>query len=406
MIKLDTQNQIEPKTNPFNSAAFVKNPYPFYDQLRSEHPVSKRTLFKYPGWYITGYEETVKVLKDTRFKNRPPIPQTSKRYRDLANVQKDMLVFKNPPDHMRLRKLVSHVFTPQMVNRYHFYIEETVDQLLGSVQNEKRMDVVSDFAFPLTSMVIANIVGVPEEDRHLFREWTVTLLRTIDLNRTRNSLANGNETTAAVHAYFLDLINKRRDHPTDDLISKLIKQEQQGDAFTDDEIVATCLLLVIAGHETTVNLISNSVFTLANHPDQMEKLKEAPAMIETAVEEFLRYESPTQMLARVASEDIEVNQQIIREGEQVYLFLGAANRDPNVFEDPHRLNLARNPNPHVAFGVGNHFCLGSTLARIEAKVAIHALLKRTSTIQLATSVPKWRKLTAFRSLKELPITFP
>ncbi|MGJ9385000.1 cytochrome P450 [Salipaludibacillus sp. CF4.18] len=394
------------KTIPFslNSSEFLKDPYPFYDKLRSPNPVSKVTLLKYSGWYITGYDEAIAILKDTRFKNRIPLPQASKKYNDLKKIQNDMMVFKNPPDHMRLRKLVGNVFSTQVVEQYRPYIEETVIELIDRVQNKKSIDIVSDLAFPLTSLVIAKIVGVPEEDRNQFREWTVSLIQTIDIKRDRNILVNGNDTALKVLDYFKELIKKRKQNPKDDLISMLIKEAEQGEKLTDEELLATCILLIIAGHETTVNLISNSMLSLLNHPDQLKKLKETPPLIKTAVEEFLRYESPTQMTARVASEDIEINNKTIREGEQVYIFIGAVNHDPKKFTNPNQLDISRNPNPHLAFGYGSHFCLGSTLARVEAQIAINVFLQRMSNIQLTASIPKWRELTGFRSLQELPIT--
>jgi pimeloyl-[acyl-carrier protein] synthase len=185
----------------------------------------------------------------------------------------------------------------------------------------------------------------------------------------------------------------------------LNKEEKQGDKLTDEELLATCILLVIAGHETTVNLISNSILSLLNHQEQLIELKGKPSLIDNAVEEFLRYESPTQMTARIASEDIEMNRTPIKKGEHVYILLGAANRDPKKFIDANILDITRSPNPHLAFGYGNHFCLGSSLARIEAQIAIHTLLQRMPNLQLATSNPQWRKLIGFRSLTELPITF-
>ena len=191
------------------------------------------------------------------------------------------------------------------------------------------MDVISDFAFPLASLIIAKILGVPEEDRHQFREWALRLIQTIDFTRSRKVLDKGNTVTIILRDYFKMLMEKRKPSPKDDLISQLIKVEQQGDRLTDEELLATCILLVIAGHETTVNLISNSILLLLKNPHQMKLLNETPSFIENAVEEFLRYESPTQMTARVASEDIEVGQTTIKKGDQVYILLGAANRDPN-----------------------------------------------------------------------------
>lgn len=387
------------------SSEFLKNPYPFYDKLRAIHPIYRGNLLKYPGWYVTGYEEATEILKDSRFKNRIPLPTTSKKYEHLKNIQKDMLVYMNQPDHKRLRMLVSKVFTPRIVENHRPYIKETVNDLLNEVQNNKSMDVVTDFAFPLASLIIAKILGIPAEERYQFRDWSLSLIQTIDFSRTRKELTDGNVTSMKLINYFKELIEKRKLKPKDDLISMLIKEEQQGDKLTDEELLATCILLVIAGHETTVNLISNSILALLNHPNQLIKLKENPSLIERAVEEFLRYESPTQMIARIASEDIEINDVTIKKGEHVYLLLGAVNRDPKTFINANVLDITRNPNPHLAFGYGIHFCIGSTLARIEAQIAIQTLLERMPNLQLATPELQWRKLIGFRSLHALPIKF-
>lgn len=389
----------------FMTSEFFQNPYPFYEELRSIHPIYRGNLLKNPGWYITGYQEVLTILKDTRFQNRIPLPLTTKKYEQLKNIQNNMMVFKNQPDHKRLRFLVSNVFTPRMVERHRPDIQETVNHLLQQVTHQKSMDVISDFAFPLASLVIAKIVGVPKEDLQQFREWTVSLIQTIDFTRSRNVLDNGNHITMILRDYFKELITKRKENPKDDLISQLIKAEQEGDRLTDEELLATCILLVIAGHETTVNLISNSILTLLKHPHQMQLLKENPSLIEQAVEEFLRYESPTQMLARVATEDIEINGTMIKKGDQVYLLLGAANRDRNQFADADVLDITRNPNPHLAFGHGTHFCLGAPLARLEAQIAIQTFLQQIENPKLLSSELSWRKLIGFRSLNELRIIF-
>ncbi|HWO97091.1 MAG TPA: cytochrome P450, partial [Bacillus sp. (in: firmicutes)] len=301
----------------FTDSEFFQNPYPFYEKLRSIHPIYWGNLLKYPGWYVTGYEEAITILKDTRFQNRIPLPQASKKYEQLKNIQNDMMLFKNQPDHKRLRLLVSNVFTPGMVEHLRPYIQETVNDLLQQVQSKKSMDVISDFAFPLASLVIAKILGVPQEEREQFREWAASLIQAIDFTRSRKALDDGNTITVILRKYFKKLMEKRKQSPEEDLISLLIKEEQQGDRLTGEELLATCILLVIAGHETTVNLISNSIFTLLKNPYQMMELKENPSLIENAVEEFLRYESPTQMTARVASEDIEIHQTTIKKGDQV-----------------------------------------------------------------------------------------
>ncbi|MFK2825990.1 cytochrome P450 [Bacillus sp. B190/17] len=395
------------KTFPISlsSSEFLSNPYPIYDQLRSHCPMYKGSLFKYRGWYVTGYEEAAKILKNTKFKNRIPLPQTTKKYEHLKNIQNDMMLFKNQDDHKRLRMLISKAFTPNVVEGYRPYIEETVNDLLDRVQARKRMDIIADFAFPLASLIIAKILGVPEEERQQFREWSVSLIQTIDFTRSKRTLTNGNDITKILLVYFKELIQKRKQLLQDDLISRLIIEEQQGEVLTDEELLATCILLVIAGHETTVNLISNSVLSLLNYPKQLMMLKEKPILIERAVEEFLRYDSPTQLTARVASEEIEMNEVTIKKGEQVYILLGAANRDPKKFDHPNVLDITRNPNPHLAFGSGIHFCLGASLARLEAQIAIGTLVQRMDHLQMAAPEPQWRKLIGFRSLKELPVTF-
>jgi pimeloyl-[acyl-carrier protein] synthase len=389
----------------FTTTEFFQNPYPFYEKLQSMHPIYWGNLLKYPGWYVTGYEEAITILKDTRFKNRIPLPQTSKKYEQLKNIQNDMMLFKNQPDHKRLRFLVSNLFTPRMVEQLRPFIQETVNDLLQQFQNKKTMDVVSDFSFPLASLVIAKILGVPQEERYQFREWAASLIQTIDFTRSRKALDNGNAITIILRDYFNELIKKRKHSPEEDLISLLIKEEQQGDRLTEEELLATCILLVIAGHETTVNLISNSILTLLKHPHQLKELKEKPLLIEGAVEECLRYESPTQITARIATEDIEIHHTTIKKGDQIYILLGAANRDPNKFHDPHLFDITRNPNPHLAFGYGTHFCLGAPLARLETQIAIKSLLVWKDNLQLATSNLQWRKLIGFRSLNELQIIF-
>ncbi|WP_338752728.1 cytochrome P450 [Bacillus sp. FJAT-52991] len=386
------------------SSQFIENPYPIYDELRSQSPVMKGMAFKQPGWYVTGYEEAVMILKDPRFGNRIPLPQTTKKFAQLKNVQNDMMLFKNNQDHRRLRLLISHFFTPAALNDLCPYIEKTAHDLIDDVHDQKRMDIITDFAFPLASLVIAKIIGIPAKERHQFRGWAISLIESIDFTRSRKTLVHGNDTMKSLIEYFHTLIQKRREAPENDLVSQLLAAEQD-EKLSDEEILSTCILLVIAGHETTVNLISNSVLTLLQNREQLMLLKENPSLIESAVEEFLRYESPTQMVARVAGEDIDINNVRINKGEQVYLLVGAANRDPVKFNDPHALDITRNPNPHLAFGSGSHFCIGSMLAKLEAQMAIQPLIQRIDNLQLETQHPQWRNLIGFRALNELIVTW-
>lgn len=383
---------------------FIQNPYPFYEELRSIHPIYKGSWHKYPGWYVTGYEEVMTILKDTRFQNRTPLPQTFKKYEHLKSTQNGMMLFKNQREHKRLRLPVSSEFTPKMVQSLRPYIQEKTNELLQQLKSQKTMDVVIDFAFPLASAVIAKILGVPEKDKDQFRKWSLTLIPTIDFTRSRREINEGNETVNELQQYFKSIVEKRKKSPQEDLISGLIKAQQE-EKLTEEEVISACILLIIAGHETTVNLISNSILLLLQNTDQMMALEEDPLLIENAVEEFLRFESPTQMIARIASEDIEIGETTIPKGDQVYLLLGAANRDPQQFPNAHLLDITRNTNPHLTFGYGSHFCLGATLARLEAQVAIQTFLQQINNPQLIESQPKWRSLIGFRSLKELHIKY-
>ncbi len=383
-----------------NSAEFINHPYPFYDTLRSFSPLSKLDTFFYPGWYVTGYEEAKKILKDTRFKNRIPLPPATKKYGDLKEVQNYMVLFKNGADHRRLRGLVSEAFVPSKLEYIRPFVEETVHDLLDQSEQKNRIDIVADYAFPLASLVIAKIMGIPVEDQQQFRDWSVSLIRTIDFTRTSHALVNGEKTIETLLDYFRRLISEKKNAPKDDLMSTLVKQDSQ---ITEKELLATCILLIIAGHETTVNLISNAVLALLNHPEQFMALKANPSLIKTAIEEVLRYESPTQMTARIASDNIKIEESLIQKGEHVYVLLGAANRDPRKFNNAHLFDITRHPNPHLAFGHGVHFCLGAALARMEAQIAVLALIQRMSAPQLAVPKPQWRNLVGFRSLSELPV---
>jgi pimeloyl-[acyl-carrier protein] synthase len=382
----------------------TKNPYSFYEEIRSIDRVYKGSFFKYPGWYVTGYQEALTILKDNRFQTRIPLPETTKKYETLKDIQNQMMLFKNPPDHARLRMLVSHQFTSTSIDKYRPFIEKIAVNLLNNLKNKQKIDVISDFAFPFASLVIAKIIGIPDDDKSIFREWALSLIQSIDHTRTIRSMVDGNNTTLEMLSFFKDLIQKRRQSPQDDLVSELLHQEKDR-KLTEEELLATSVLLVIAGHETTVNLISNSLYCFLTNPKEYHKLLKNPSLIETAIEECLRYESPTQMIARVASEDVELNKVQIKKGDHVYVLIGAANRDSKQFSNADVFDITRNPNPHLAFGSGIHFCLGSTLARLEAQIAIETLLQNTINIQLATNEVEWRELVGFRAMKEMYIYF-
>ncbi|WP_299739077.1 cytochrome P450 [uncultured Rossellomorea sp.] len=381
----------------------TESPYSLYKEIRSIHPVYKGSFLKYPGWYVTGYQEALTILKDNRFQTRIPLPETTKKYEALKKIQSRMMLFKNPPDHGRLRMLVSHKFTPARIEKCRPFIEKIAIDLWNDLKNKKKIDVISDFAYPFASLVIARIIGIPDEDKDIFRGWALNLIQSLDFTRSRRSIVDGNNTTLEMLSFFKDLINKRSQSPQDDLISELLHQEDK--KLTEEELLATSVLLVIAGHETTVNLISNSLYCLLENPKEYHKLIENPSLIESAIEECLRYESPTQMIARIASEDVELNNVQIRKGDHVYVLIGAANRDPKQFSNADTLDVTRNPNPHLAFGSGIHFCLGSALARLETKIAIQSLLQSEVNIHLETKEVEWRNLVGFRAMKEVYVHF-
>jgi pimeloyl-[acyl-carrier protein] synthase len=397
---MNTVNQTKEKQIRLKRDDLMDDPYALYERLREINPIYKGSMLKQPGWFVTGYKEAALILKEPSFFTRIPLPGSTEKYGHLKRAQSKMMLYMNNHDHRKLRLLVNKGFTPKQVEEFKPLIEKVTDSLLDELIVKKEFDVVSEFAFPLTSVVIATILGVPEEDRERFRIWASALLQSIDFSRSHKTLEESNRLTGELIDYFTLLIHQKRKSPEHDLISMLIEQP---DKITNEEIIATSILLVIAGHETTVNLISNTVLAFAKHPDQWKFLKSDSSFVALAIEEVLRYESPTQLTARVAMKDTEIAGHQLASGDQIYLMLGAANRDPQVFEKPNEFIISRKSIPHLSFGMGAHFCLGSTLARLEAQAALAALLLRLNTYELASNQIKWRKLIGFRSLEQLRI---
>jgi cytochrome P450 len=269
------------------------------------------------------------------------------------------------------------------------------------------MDLITDFAFPLPVMVIAELLGAPIENHAQFRQWAQSFIAVIDLQQTEEeeSYHRGRQAALEVSAYLQQLIAAKRRRPQDDLLSTLIAIEAEGERLSEAELLATCLLLLLAGHETTVNLIGNGMLALLRHPEQLAILRTNPPYLPTAIEELLRYDSPVQLTTRYAMVDTDMDGRMIRQGEQVCLVLGAANRDPEQFPDPDRLDITRSPNRHLSFGLGVHFCLGAFLARLEALIAFEVLLQRLANVDLQVETPEWRETIALRGLKTLPVSF-
>jgi cytochrome P450 len=385
----------------------IADPYPAYHRLRAADPVHRGP---FGFWLLSRYDDCVAVLRDPRFGREGFDALLEAVYGspgEPEHVPRSML-FRDPPDHTRLRALVSRAFTPRVVEGLRPRIEQIVNALLDRVQDAGRMEVIADLAYPLPVTVISEMLGVPEADRDAIRQWSADVARSLDaigMPVAADLVARGRAARSALGEYFKSLIPERRRRPRADLLSQLIAVEERGDQLSEGELLSTCVLLYIAGHETTVNLIGNGLLALLRHPAEGARLSADTGLIPSAVEELLRYDGPVQRTARVACTDVEIDGRRIAKGSMVVVLLGAANRDPAQFPDPDRLDVARADNRHIAFGFGIHFCLGAPLARLEAQIAFAALLRRMPRLALATDRPEWRDSQVLRGLVALPVTF-
>jgi len=393
----------------FNPMApeFVADPYPTYHRLRTEDPVHQSPL---GFWVLTRYEDVVASLRDPRMVKEPIAAFVAARF-GLAAPPTGMglsMLDRDPPDHTRLRGLVSKAFTPRVIEQLRPHIQQIVDGLLDKVEGKPGMDLIEQFAYPLPVIVICEMLGVPVADHERFKGWGLDIARGLDAIMLPPDSPVAERSMHARHAlaaYFRELIAARRAAPRDDMLSGLIAAEEAGDKLSEDELLATCILLLVAGHETTVNLIGNGSLALLRHPDQRKRLQDDPGLITTAVEELLRFDGPVQRTARIPSEDVIIGGRTIGKGEMVMPFIGAADRDPAQFRDPDRLDLGRTDNRHIAFGWGIHFCIGAPLARVEGQIAINTLLRRKPKLALATDTPEYRQSLTLRGLSHLPVSF-
>ncbi|HMC29378.1 MAG TPA: cytochrome P450 [Candidatus Angelobacter sp.] len=390
---------------------FKANPYPIYDQLRAQTPVVRISIgFGYKAWLVTRYEDVVFTLKDQRFTK--DVYKAPKR----GFFRKEMLfawmfgpfvkhmLNADEPDHTRLRGLVQKAFTARFVESLQPRIESLSEELLDRIAAQGHMDLMRDFALPLPVTVITEMLGVPAADRGRFVGWITTILDTGIGPQSLKMLP----LISKFKRYVRELMQLRRRQPENDLISALVVAEEAGDKLSEAELMAMIFLLLIAGYETTVNLIGNGMLALLDHPAELEKLRTQPAIMPSAVEELLRYDGPLEIASqRYALCDIEIAGTMIPRGHMLAPGLTSANRDPRQFEQPNGLNLTREPNRHVGLGQGIHYCLGAPLARLEAQIAFAALLRRLPEIRLA--VPRnsirWRSSLVIRGLQELPIAF-
>ena len=390
-----------------------ENPYPYYAALRTEDPVHWGMPFQAsaPGaWYISRYADVSRLLKDNSFvKNLssvyspealPPVPD---QMRFFAEMSRHALLLADPPDHTRLRKLVSQAFTPRVIANLRQPTETIAEELLDEAGAGGELDLIAEFAFPLTLRVIATMIGVPEEQRDLLWRWSRVLIRTLDLAPSLEVYVEADRVAHEAFGFFGNLVDERRAHPAEDLLSRLIAAHDLEDGkLTEEELIVMCTLLLIAGFDTTVNLIGNGMLALLEHPQERERLQRQPELMPSAIEEMLRFEPSTQKALRYAGADYDIDDRRIGKGEAVILLLASANRDPEVFLDPDRFDITRGDNRHLGFGAGIHVCLGAPLARIEGQVAISALLRRFPALDLVSSQPEWRDdLGTFRRLSRL-----
>ncbi len=363
--------------NPFLPEMRV-DPYPLYHRLRSRDPVHQ----SFPGvWILTRYADCVAVLRDPgRFSNDSRNSELYQAFRAARGREPTIMedtagrtmLFIDPPDHTRLRNLVNKAFTARRIEALRPHVREIVKGLLDDIEASGRdtFDLVNEVAYPLPVTVICEMLGVPSQDWEQFHRWSSALVVTLDPVMSDEVLGPANEAALAFADYFTGLLTDRRAHPRDDLLTAMIAAEDRGERLTEQELLAMCILLLIAGHETTVNLIGNGMLALLRHRDQLERLTTNPSLIRSATEEFLRYDSPVQFLGRTLMEDIEIGGRHIRKGEQVVPVIGAANRDPEQYSEPDMLDIGRPDNRHLSFGGGIHFCLGAPMARAEGQITI------------------------------------
>ena len=384
---------------------FVADPYPMYHRLRAADPVHQSPL---GFWVLTRYDDVVLALRDPRLA-KEAIPAFVAARFGLTVVGAGLsMLDRDPPDHTRLRSLVNKAFTPRVVEILRPHIQQIVDGLLDRAQDAGEMDLIEDFAYPLPVIVICEMLGVPLEDRERFKTWGLDIARGLDAIWLPPDSEVAKRSLAARHQlaeYFRGLIALRRAEPRADMLSDLIAAEEAGDKLSEEELLATCILLLVAGHETTVNLIGNGTLALLRHPAELRRLQQDPGLIASAVEELLRFDGPVQRTARIPSEDVVIGGRTIAKGEMVMPFIGAADRDPAQFPDPDRLDITRGDNRHIAFGWGIHFCLGAPLARVEGQIAIGTLVKRLPELRLATEKPEFRQSLTLRGLSALPVRF-
>ncbi len=388
---------------------FVADPYPAYERLRAHGPVIHDATTDH--WLITRFDDVNALLRDRRLGrtyrhvasdeemgHEPAPPEQAAFWYLIEHGILDM----EPPDHTRVRRLVSKAFGPRMVEAMRAPIERLMNGLVDTVEGARSFDLLSDIAEPLPVAVIAELLGIPAADRDRLRPWSADICRMYELAPTEDDARIASRASVEFSEYLRDLSRDRRSRPTGDLISELALVVDDGERLSEDELIGTCVLLLNAGHEATVNVTANGWWTLFRHPDRLEQLRTDPAPVASAVEEIMRWDTPLQMFERWALEDVEIDGVTVPRGAEFGLVFGSANRDPAVFDAPNQLRLDRDPNPHLTFGAGIHFCLGAPLARLELQTSFSTLLRRLPRLDLVET-PRWKPNYIIRGLEELRV---
>lgn len=404
-----------PPADPFRelSPALLADPYSVYRQLRSNSPVCWSAVWQ--GWVVTRYDDALAILldKDKRFSSArtasifQQLPVNSQaELGDLRKIMSLWIGFIDDPEHARQRAVALKALAPRLFETLRPQIQAVIDRLLDQVQLRGQMDAIWDFAYPLPATVIADLIGLPLAHRADFKAASDEFV--LFAGPSGATVAGARRAQQALRTmmdFLRPVYAARRRQPQPDLMTVLMNCEAEGALLDETEVIVLCAALAIGGHETTTNLIGNGLLALLRHPEQLARLRAQPELIASAVEELLRFDSPLQRQIRLAREDLELRGQSIRQGQFVLPFLGAANRDPEVFANPDQLVLDRAPNRHLAFGYGPRFCLGAPLARLEGQLALQSMLQRFPDLRLSAAEPDWHPNLAFRGLKSLPVAF-
>ena len=388
----------------------LANPYPLYRRLRTEAPVHWDPFLH--AWVVTRYPDVVRVLHDFSA-DRTPSPEQLERMNlsaisPIAAVMVKQMLFLDAPAHTRLRSLASSAFTPARVRVLRSHIQQIADTLIDAAMAAQpgQMDIIAEFAEPLPAIVTAEMLGVPIRDHRQLKDWTAVFAEMLgNFQHNPDHVPKVLRALEEMLEYFRERVRELRTHPREGLINSLLTAEINGDRLTEEEVIANSIVTMVGGQETTTNLIGNGLLTLLRYPAEMQRLRDDPELIPSAVEELLRYESPSQHTARLARTDVELGGRKIRKREAVIAVMGAANRDPERFPDPDRLDLARTDNRHLAFGWAAHFCFGAALARIEGQVSFATILRRMPSLALQQAPLQWRTNLGLRGLLALPVRY-